>query len=127
MKEITRDEFSTLTIKERKKFTGIINWPDGTQYYMQYYKLHRVDGPAVIRSDGTQEYIQNGKYHREDGPARVWNNGIQYYMQHDKLHRIDGPAIIGTSKSPQYYINGIQTTKEGMELYVSLLKLKGLV
>ena len=32
-------------------------------------KLHRVDGPAIIKHDGKKEWFLNGQRHRVDGPA----------------------------------------------------------
>jgi len=56
-----------------------------------------------------------------------WNDGSQIYYQNGKWHRTDGPAIIRFDNSVEYWIHGTKTTKEGQELYYSMMKLKGLI
>jgi len=104
MKEITYDEYLNLNVKEQSNFTGVILDRAGLTQYLKFGQRHRDDGPAMFSTDGTQHYYQNGK-----------------------RHRIDGPSIINPNGHIGYFIHGIQTTKEGMELYVSLMKLKGLL
>ena len=67
---------------------------DGTQSWYQDDKLHRLDGPAVMRADGSQVWYQDDKLHRLDGPAVIHADGDQYWYQERKLHRLDGPAVI---------------------------------
>ena len=51
-------------------------------------KLHRTDGPAVIRSDGCQKWYLNGNLHRTDGPAVTWSNGSQkWYLNGEKVDK----------------------------------------
>jgi hypothetical protein len=75
-------------------------------------QLHRLDGPAVIRTDGTQEWYVNGKIHRIDGPAIIRKNGSQYWYINDKCHRIDGPAYIGKDGTQEWWIHDINITDE---------------
>jgi len=56
-----------------------------------------------------------------------WDVNSQTYYQNSLYHRIDGPAVEHSDGQASYWINGIKTTKEGQELYYSLLKLKGLL
>jgi len=56
----------------------------------------------------------------------IVNYGSQSYYQNGKLHRIDGPAFEYPDGYIEYWIYGIRTTKEGQELYHSLMKLKRL-
>lgn len=81
-------------------------------------KLHRRDGPAVVRYDiEWNEWWQNGIQHRDNAPAcesfdgkryEWWNNGLQHrdngpaevkmgiesWYKHGEFHRIGGPAVI---------------------------------
>ncbi len=68
--------------------------PDGTQVWYQHGKLHRDDGPAAIDVDGTQSWWQHGKRHRNNGPAMTWASGEQQWYQHGEQHRDDGPAWV---------------------------------
>jgi len=57
-----------------------------------------------------------------------FNEGSTIYYKNGYVHREDGPAWYFTrTEFKEYWIYGIKTTKEGMELYSSLLKLKGLL
>lgn len=103
MKEIKHVEWDKLSHEEQKTFTGIVFW-----------------------ATGSQSYYQNGKYHRENGPAYIGYSGFVEYLQDGKLHRIDGPAFEYPDGYIEYWIYGIRTTKEGQELYHSLMKLKRL-
>lgn len=40
-------------------------------YHDQEHRLHRDDGPALIRSNGERRYYRHGLLHRLDGPALV--------------------------------------------------------
>lgn len=61
----------------------IIQKNGNRQWYNEKRKLHRTDGPAVIRTNGGQEWYQNGKLHRIDGPAVIRADGTQFWYQHD--------------------------------------------
>jgi hypothetical protein len=87
-------------------------YPNGTQTWWLNGKIHREDGPAVIRPNGTQEWFINGKRHRKDGPAYIESNGIQVWYINDNLHREDGPAIIRQNGTKEWYLNGKNITKE---------------
>ena len=53
----------------------------GTIRYRNHLgQMHRVYGPAVIRTNGDQEWRQNGQLHREDGPAVIYWDGIQRWF-----------------------------------------------
>ena len=78
----------------------------GNIQYTLYDRLHRLDGPAVIRADGTQIWYLNGQCHREDGPAFIEADGSQSWYRNNKRHREDGPAVIWPDGSQFWYING---------------------
>jgi len=58
---------------------------DGTKYWYQNDKVHRVDGPAIEYTDGTKQWCLNGKYHRVDGPAYENPNGNNSWYLNDKF------------------------------------------
>jgi hypothetical protein len=88
----------------RKNGPAVIREDDGYNAYYIAGKRHRKDGPAVI-VEGYSAYYIDGKRHRENGPARIRaNNDIEYYIN-DKLHREDGPAMQYAGGSI-YYLHG---------------------
>jgi hypothetical protein len=52
-------------------------------------KVHRVDGPAVIRADGYKSWYQHGVRHRVDGPAIEWPDGYNEWYLHNKCLTFD--------------------------------------
>lgn len=66
---------------------------DGTKEWISGGKLHREDGPAVLRPDGSKEWRRNGLLHREDGPALEPADGKNEWYLNGLLHRDDGPAV----------------------------------
>lgn len=81
-----------------------------SEFWFQYGKLHRIDGPATSYLDENghiyfEVWSQQGQYHRLDGPAviEVYENGQKIkedWYQHGKLYRLDGPA------ETKWYENG---------------------
>lgn len=43
--------------------------PDGNRHWRLHGKLHRENGPALIKPDGSEEWWLDAKLHRKDGPA----------------------------------------------------------
>lgn len=78
---------------------GKLNRPNGDEEWWYNKKLHREDGPAVIRNNGDKEWYRNGVHHREDGPASERANGDFTYYWNGKMHRLDGPAVRFASKT----------------------------
>jgi hypothetical protein len=89
---------------------------DGMQEWYKDGLLHRADGPAIIRADGTQAWYVNGKLHRTDGPAVIYANGSQEWYINDRLHRTDGPAIIHVNGSQEWFIHGKYFTEQEFKL-----------
>ena len=75
----------------------------GTKRWFKDGKLHRYDGPAVIRSDGEQWWYKNDKIHRDDGPAGIFPDGTQYWFKNGLVHRDGGPAIICADDTHYWY------------------------
>jgi hypothetical protein len=101
MKTITENKWYTLSFKERDSYTGIVKW----------------DNDNI-------EYRKNGKWHREDGPAIIWQSGYKSWYFKGKRHNLNGPAIIYPDGREGYFIHGEPTTKEALQFYIDLLKLK---
>lgn len=75
-------------------------------------KLHRTDGPAVIRHNGDEEYHVNGLLHRVDGPAMNFVNGQQQYYRYGHRHRVGGPAVI-SNIATEYWVDGQRHRSDG--------------
>lgn len=75
---------------------------DGKVEYKLCSKLHRDNGPAVIKYKGGliiyEEWYRNDRQHRNNGPAVIkYCNGIlicELWYKYDKLHRDNGPPIV---------------------------------
>jgi len=76
-------------------------------------KLHREDGPAVMRASGGQEWWVNGKFHREDGPAVEHADGDKSWWINGELHREDGPAVEHVNGRKDWYQNGKRHCLDG--------------
>ena len=100
------EEETTLTWNTIRKHIG------GTIKHFQNGKLHREDGPAIIRPDhrpsntmslsrgatAIEEWYKNGKRHREDGPALTWSCGKtiqEEYWNNGKRTGIKGDRFFG--------------------------------
>jgi hypothetical protein len=69
-------------------------------------KLHRTDGPAIVRRDGSTEYWVDGKAHREGGPAVIRADGSRSWHQDGRLHRTDGPAVEEEDGYTEWWVYG---------------------
>ena len=76
-----------------------------------------------IYADGTKYWFQNGKQHRLDGPAVEFADGSKYWCQNGKLHRLDGPAVEHIDGSKRWYKND----KRVLLRHLLILKLKKLM
>ena len=54
-------------------------YDNGSKYWYQNGKRHRVGGPAVEKANGDKWWYQNGKLHRTNGPAIEKANGTKYW------------------------------------------------
>ncbi len=62
----------------------------GDKRWYLNYKLHRVDGPAVVYEEGDKYWYINGLRHREDGPAIEYSNGDKFwYLNNEQLSEKD--------------------------------------
>lgn len=83
----------------------------GNIFYYKNDKLHRTDGPAVIK-DRDESWFINGRLHRSDGPAIIRKDdqggGQEEWWLSGKRHRSNGPAVITFYKNAlayRYFIN----------------------
>lgn len=76
---------------------------NGDQFWLQAGKLHRDDGPAVIRADGRLCWCHEGDYHRVDGPAIIFPDGTEKWIIKGRLHRDNGPAVTITGHAEYWY------------------------
>lgn len=53
---------------------------DGTIIWKKNGLIHRIGGPALIRSDGELQWMEDGKPHRLDGPAIIYPNGSENWF-----------------------------------------------
>ena len=95
----------TKTLKYPFKFTGIIEY-----------------------SNGSKQWFTNGRLHRLDGPAHEGSNGEKHWYINGKLHRLDGPACEGINEPQEYFVFGEKcSSKEHHKLLVDMMKLKDLI
>jgi hypothetical protein len=81
---------------------------DGYQAWYEHGLLHRGGGkPAVTYSDGYRVYFEQGELHREGGkPAIVWPDGCKAYFEQGKPHRLNGPAVVYADGRVEYWVDG---------------------
>ena len=95
---------------------------NGDQRWYQNGKLHREDGPAVIRTCGSEYWYRRGQQHRDGGPAVKYVDGDMFWLQDGRLHRDDGPAVKYESGDESWWLHGkhlssseITTLKDSLE------------
>ena len=57
---------------------------DGVQKWLVHGRLHRLDGPAIIRANGTRQWYLDDQRHRLDGPAVVFADGGQQWWRNNR-------------------------------------------
>ena len=75
-------------------------------------KLHREDGPALVRADGREQWWLHGRIHRIGGPAATDPFGTTIWCIEGKLHREDGPAVAHLDGRLQWWENGVRKPPE---------------
>ncbi len=93
------DEFkqfacSAISVKQFIKLFTMCEISSGVRRYTLFNKLHRLDGPAVIKPCGSQIWYRNDFVHREEGPAVIFANGLIYWVQNNKYHIDESLRII---------------------------------
>lgn len=84
----------------------VVTGADGTEFWTLDKKLHRTDGPAVIRPNGEEAWYLHGQRHRVGDPAVSTPDGAQRWFLNDQLHRTDGPAMIWANGGHSWWLNG---------------------
>ena len=76
-------ELVTIRVKSYKdipnNYTGIVEYANGSRYWLLNGEFHRTDGPAVELFNGTKHWYLNGEFHRTDGPAIEYANGTKFW------------------------------------------------
>jgi len=105
--------------KNSEKYTGIVEWENGTKYWYKDGLLHREDGPAVEWADGAKFWYKEGKLHRIDGPAIEYANGSKLWYEKGKLHRIDGSAVEWNDGIKEWWIEGKFYNQSDLEKFIN--------
>ena len=74
-----------------KVIRGEDPWLPGSEIWDLDGRLHREDGPAIIRTDGHEAWFLNGQLHREDGPARTYVDRAEEWWYNGQM--IPNPTI----------------------------------
>lgn len=118
-KSLTKQQFiektsspKTVNKTNKKSDSTMIVDEYGTKWWRnKENKLHRTDGPAVIKKDGYKSWWIHGKKHREDGPAIERPDGTKFWYIEGKTHREDGPAIEWNDGRKEWRLKGKLLTK----------------
>lgn len=76
------------------------------------YMWHILQGYHIFVDESYVIWKINGKMHRTDGPALIREDGTRVWYIDGKLHRTDGPAVIWADGSKAWYIDGIEYPEE---------------
>ena len=94
--------------------------PDGTKYWYQDGRYHRLDGPAIEYADGKKSwYIKDVKHTEEEYYNSILqltdnkmiityiinDHGTKYWRQNNQFHRTNGPAIEYSNGTKKWYQN----------------------
>ncbi len=130
--KIIKNETISNNVKHVKAewYSNERNLPDGSYIdkhgdvcYVKNGRIHRDDGPAIVRDNGNKFWYKNGKQHREDGPAEEYTNGDRWWWVDGKRHREDGPAIEWANGKKEWYINNERYwTKEDYDKKIKEIK-----
>jgi len=95
--------------RDRKRFSYMLP----AKRYYQHGRLHRLDGPAIIRYDGVQVWCVNGQEHRDgDKPSRRGGDYLRWCMR-GQIHRADGPAILKKNGDQEFWFEGKRHNEKG--------------
>ena len=85
----------------------------GDILYLLDNKLHRINGPALIRKYEFYIWAKNGKPHRDDDMPAIESedNSFQIYYKDGYIHRLEGPAWIENNKK-EWWIDGVHMKTE---------------
>ena len=85
MKETALEMLMNHNIADQSMFISGMIVNIGDEYWLNADgKIHRENGPAIIRAKGTKVWAQNGKMHRFDGPAVEYSDGAREYWEFGK-------------------------------------------
>jgi hypothetical protein len=99
-------------------YTGIIEFTDGSKWWILNEKCHREDGPAIIEADGSKRWYLNGMRHREDGPAVEYVDGQKVWYLNDEF-------LFGLPRDAQPFILLEEFVDEKGKKQIKILNQKG--
>ena len=67
------------------EFSGKIHFSNGTKKWLRNGKLHREDGPAIIKANGKKVWYRYGHIFRDDGPAVIKPDGTRYWYKNGRF------------------------------------------
>ena len=106
---------------------AIVKSDGGREWWLNGYRQPLVT-PNVIKGDGTKEWHKQGgtehgdhRLHRTDGPAVVRPEDVAFekglpeweWLYHDMKHRLDGPALKWPSGGESWYVGDVLVGTEG--------------
>ena len=106
---------------------AIVKSDGGREWWLNGYRQPLVT-PNVIKGDGTKEWHKQGgtehgdhRLHRTDGPAVVRPEDVAFekglpeweWLYHDMKHRLDGPALKWPSGAESWYVGDVLVGTEG--------------
>jgi hypothetical protein len=123
MKSLCSKEYHNLSSQERRNFIGTVKWGIGSIAYHKNGFYHREESVECTCSsdEGCLYPTEHGTC---CGPAYIGFNDYKEWRFEGRLHNLNGPARIYSDGREEYFIHGEPTTKEAVELYVDLMKLK---
>lgn len=88
-----------------------VEYPDGTQAWMEHDKFHRLGAPAYITGDGSyQSWHENGQNHRLDGPAVVRADGLdEWWIRGVRFNNAAAHQAEIRRMADEKFLNGADT------------------
>ena len=110
---ILHDAYTALLSGLTYKENGKIKWVDkyNDDIWITIINVDKEEY-CVEYVNGSKYWYQNDKLHRLDGPAVKYDNGDKAWYQNGLLHRLDGHAVKWASGDKDWYINGESLTEE---------------
>lgn len=96
---------------------------EGDEYHSLDGRLHRLDGPAVIRHTGTKSWYRHGSLHRDGEPAINHSDGSKSWYQNGLLHREDGPAVEWSNGANYWYLGGKSIQVRSLEEFLECVRI----
>lgn len=102
-------------------------------WYNREGRLHRTNGPALIKPDGSRYWYCDGEIHRVGGPAVIlageslaksWCS--ESWFIRGNRHRSDGPAAILTNGGKAWFLHDDVVQKEDFKSFEMVERMQAL-